>query len=596
MGTELYARGVYVNRCYDELNLSQPDLVAAIHADYLRAGAEIIETNSYGSNRYKLKAHGLAELAADIAEKSAYIAREAVEKSGREAFVAGSIGPLGRRLAPLGKLSPAQAREAFTEQARGLLAGGVDLIAVETMIDLAELVAAVEAVRSLADVPLIASLTLSDWDHNVFGATIERIAAELNRLEVDAVGFNCSIGPAKLLDAGARLMELTERPLSLQPNAGELEWVEGRLICRATPEYFAEYAKRMALTGVKIIGGCCGSTPAHIRAMDGALRAVTPELSKVKIPVAVSIPAVKPEVPQVPYRELSALAAKLEDRKFVFCVEMNPPRSPLVSKIIERARDLKKAGVDAVNIPDGPRASARLSAMVLAHLIKRETGVDPILHYTCRDRNILGMQSDLLGAEALGLDNILCITGDPPKLGDYPMATAVFDVDAIGLLRIASNLNSGLDIVGNPIPSGTALHLGCGANPGAVDIELELDRLHQKLEAGARFIMTQPVFEEELFFGLLDRLNRPDVPVLVGILPLISYRNAEFYHNEVPGMQVPQRIRDALKPIDDRDKATAVGIELAIEALGNCRPRAAGAYIMPPFGRTELAVEVMRGG
>ncbi len=595
MGTELYARGVYINRCYDELNLSQPDLVAAVHADYLKAGAEIIETNSYGANRFKLTPHGLGELAYDIAKRGAQIARQAVEKSGREAFVAGSIGPLGRQLAPLGKLDLSEAREAFTEQARGVIEGGVDLVVVETMLDIAELTAAVEAVRNISDIPIIASLTLSDWDHTAYGATIERMAAALNKLDVDSVGFNCSIGPAKLIEAGTRLMELTDRPVSLEPNAGELEWVEGRLICKATPEYFAEYAKRMVLAGVKIIGGCCGSTPAHIRAMDAAIRAVAPELSKVHIVVSTPTPTPSVEVPQTPYRDLSQMAAKLEDRKFVYSVEMNPPRSAQTAKIVERARELKTAGVDVVNVPDGPRASARLSAMVLAHIIERESGLETILHYTCRDRNILGMQSDLLGAEALGLGNVLCITGDPPKLGDYPMATAVFDVDAIGLLRIASNLNGGMDIVGNPIPKATALHLGCGANPGAVDMELEISRLHRKLEAGARFIMTQPVFDEELFFALLDRLNRPDVPVLVGVLPLVSYRNAEFYHNEVPGMSVPEWIREKLRPIDDRDKATAVGVEIAASALRNCKSRASGAYIMPPFGRTELALGVMEG-
>lgn len=596
MGTELYQRGVYVNRCYDELCLTQPDLVTAVHYDYLRSGAQIIETNSYGANRLKLTPHGLGELSEDISRRSAEIARLACEKAGREAFIAGSIGPLGRRLAPLGTLEISTARDVFEEQARGLIAGGVDLISVETMLDPVELIAAVEAIRGLsADVPIIASFTLSDWDHSVYGATIERMATELNRLDVDAVGFNCSIGPAKLLDAAIRLMELTSLPVSLQPNAGELEWVEGRLICKATPEYFAEYAKRMVLSGVKIVGGCCGSTPAHIKAMDGALRAISPDLSKIRVST-VAPPRVSEEVaPKIPTRDLSPLAAKLADGKFVVSVEMNPPRSPSTALIVEKAKILKAAAVDVVNIPDGPRASARLSAMVLAHIIKRDSGIGTILHYTCRDRNILGMQSDLLGAEALGLDNILCITGDPPKLGDYPMATAVFDVDAIGLLRIASNLNGGTDIVGNPIPKGTSLFLGCGANPGAVDLDLELDRLHRKVESGAQYIMTQPVFDVDLFSAFLDRFGRKDIPILVGILPLANYRNAEFFHNEVPGMQVPKWIRNKLKPIDDRDKAAATGIEIAAEALAACRSRSQGVYIMPPFGRVELALGVLEG-
>ncbi len=596
MGTELYQRGVYVNRCYDELCLSSPELVTAVHYDYLRAGAQIVETNSYGANRFKLTPHGLGEQVGNISRRSAEIARLACEKAGREAFVAGSIGPLGRKISPIGTLELSAALEAFEEQARGLIAGGVDLISIETMLDPVELIAAVEAVRGLsADIPILASFTLSDWDHTAYGATIERMAGELNKLDVDAVGFNCSIGPAKLLDAAIRLMELTHFPVSLQPNAGELEWVDGRLICKATPEYFAEYAKRMVLSGVKIVGGCCGSTPAHIKAMDAALRAITPELSKVRITAVTPPPATEKTQPKIATRDLSALAAKLADGKFVYSVEMNPPRSPSTAAIVEKARVLKAANVDVINIPDGPRASARLSAMVLAHLIEREAGIDTILHYTCRDRNILGMQSDLLGAEALGLNNILCITGDPPKLGDYPMATAVFDVDAIGLLRIASNLNGGADIVGNPIPKGTTLHLGCGANPGAVDLDLELDRLHRKVESGAQYIMTQPVFDVDLFYAFLDRFNRKDIPILVGILPLASYRNAEFFHNEVPGMQVPEWIRNKLRPIDDRDKAAAMGIEIAAEALKACAPRAQGAYIMPPFGRVELALGVMGG-
>jgi len=594
MGTELYARGVYVNRCFDELNASQPDLIAAIHTDYLHAGAEVIETNTYGANRYKLAPHGLIERVVELNRLGGEVARGAVERSGRDAFVAGSIGPLARRLAPLGITSIAEAREAFKEQAQGLIKGGGDLIIVETMVDPTELRTAVEAVREVTDLPLIAQFTLTDWNETAYGATIERMASELSALEVDVIGINCSIGPNKLLEAAKRLIELTDKPVSIQPNAGELEWVEGRLFCKTTPEYFAEYARRMVLAGVKIVGGCCGSTPAHIRAMEAALRAVAPELSRVS--VAVQAPEVArpaPAVEERPYRELSPMAAGLEDRRFMFSVEVNPPRSPAVKKLLERVRELKAHGVDMINIPDGPRASARLSAMILSHLIGREVGVDTILHYTCRDRNILGIQSDLLGAEALDIDNILCVTGDPPKLGDYPMATAVFDVDSIGLLRIADNLNHGLDLAGNPIPRGTTFHLGCGANPGAVDLDLEIDRLHRKLENGARYVLTQPVFDGELFFRFLDRVNMPNVPFLVGILPLASYRNAEFFHNEVPGMQVPASIRERLSSIEDSDKAAQVGVEIAAEALERSAPRASGAYIIPPFGRTELAIGVI---
>jgi homocysteine S-methyltransferase len=594
MGTELYARGVYINRCYDELNASQPELVAAVHLDYLKAGAELIETNTYGANRFKLTPHGLGERVTELNRSGVQIARRAVGESGREAFIAGSMGPLGRRLAPIGKLKVSEAREAFTEQARGLIDGGADVIIVETMVDPNELACAVKAVREISDLPVIAQFTLSDYNESAYGATLERIAGMLAGLDIDVIGINCSIGPSKLFEAAKRLMELSDKPVSIQPNAGEVEMFEGRMICRATPEYFAEYARRMVLSGVKIVGGCCGSTPAHTRAMDAALRSVAPGMGRVR--TVVTVPEVKPERLEeaLPYRELSPMAAALADGRFIYSVEINPPRSPMVKRVLERVQELKEAGVDLINIPDGPRASARLSAMVLAYIIRQQVGLDVILHYTCRDRNILGIQSDLLGAEALGLDNILCVTGDPPKLGDYPMATAVYDVDAIGLLRIADNLNHSQDLAGNPIPRGTTFHLGCGANPGAVDLNLEIERLHRKLENGARYVLTQPLFDEERFFRFLDQAKLGNVPVLVGILPLASYRNAEFFHNEVPGMDVPQPIRDRLQKAGESEAAAAVGVEIAAEALTRCAPRAAGAYIMPPFGRTELALQVIK--
>ena len=594
MGTELYSRGVYVNQCFDELNISRPDLISSVHADYISAGAELIETNTFGANRFKLAPHGLAEKVGLINRSGAEIACHAREKSGKRIYIAGSIGPLGRRLAPLGTIRIKEAREAFAEQAKGLVDGGVDLISVETMVDPVELKTAIKAVRDVTDIPLVACVTLTDWSEETYNPILRRLTSDLTKLDVDVLGINCSLGPNKLLEAAKLLFEMTNLPIAIQPNAGELEWIEGRLICRTTPEYFAEYSKRMALSGVRIIGGYCGTTPDHIRSMSAALRAVSPELSEVS--AAIDVPVVKhelPEIEEIPYEELSSLSADLAVGKFVFCVEINPPRSPGVKSIVEKVRTLRENGVKYINVPDGPRASARLSAMVLTHILKRETDVDPILHYTCRDRNILGIQSDLLGAEALGLDNILCVTGDPPKLGDYPMATAVFDVDAIGLLKITDNLNHKLDLAGNPIPKRTTFHLGCGANPGAIDLELEIDRLHRKVENGARFIMTQPVFDVELFFKFLDKINLRKIPVLVGILPLASYRNAEFFHNEVPGMQVPEFIREKLQKVDDREASARIGIEIAAEALISTAQRAAGAYIMPPFGRIDLALGVI---
>jgi len=594
MGTELYFRGVYVNQCYDEINRTQPDLVKAIHADYLSAGAEVIETNTFGANRYKLDSHGLAADTADLNIRSAELARAAVENSGSKAYVSGAIGPLGKRQAPLGTIEPSDVRAAFKEQAESLIEGGVDLISIETMIEVVELEQAVQAVREVSDIPIVAQISISNWYLDTQGPLLDLMVELLEKYNVNAVGVNCSIGPSKLLEAAKYLVQQTDLPVIVQPNAGELEWVDGRLICRATPEYFAEYTKRLILSGVKLVGGCCGSTPAHIRAMNAALRAIVPELSKVKI-TARKITAVKDGAakPETPYRERSQMAADLEDGKFVYSVELNPPRSTAVRRILSKCNELKNNGVILVNIPDGPRASARLSNLVIASEVQKQVGIEAIIHYTCRDRNILGIQSELLGAEVLGIDNVLCVTGDPPKLGDYPMATAVFDVDAIGLLRIADNLNHGMDLAGNPIVKGTDFHLGCGVNPGAVDLTLEINRLHQKIENGARYILTQPVFEEELFLKFIKRADVGKIPILVGILPLASFRNAEFFHNEVPGMEVPEHIRERLRPISDKEKAMETGVEIAAEALSKTAPYASGAYIMPPFGRIELALGVI---
>jgi len=594
MGTELYLRGVYVNQCYDELNRTQPNLIKAVHSDYLSAGAEVIETNTYGANWFKLDRHNLSSDVSELNMLGVQLAREAVENLGSKAFVAGSIGPLGIRLSPIGKVEPQEARSAFRNQAESLIQGGVDLISIETMIEVAELKQAVQAVRDLSDIPIIAQLTVSNWYLDTQGPILDLMLELLKSYNVNAVGVNCTIGPSKLLEAAKYLVKHTDLPVIIQPNAGELEWVDGRMICRATPEYFAEYTKRLILSGVKLVGGCCGSTPAHIRAMNAALRAIVPELSKVKIStrksVSTKVSAAKPEKP---YRERSRMAADLEDGKFVFSIELNPPRSTSTKRIVNRCLELKKSGISLVNIPDGPRASARLSAMVLAQEVNNKAGIEAILHYTCRDRNILGIQSDLLGAEVLGINNILCVTGDPPKLGDYPMATAVFDVDAIGLLRIADNLNHSLDLAGNPIIKGTSFNLGCGVNPGAVDLNLEIDRIQRKIENGARYILTQPVFDEKIFINFIKKANLGKIPILVGILPLVSYRNAEFFHNEVPGMSVPDDIRERFRPISDKQKAMELGVKIASEALVRTAEYAAGAYIMPPFGKSELALGVI---
>ncbi len=599
MGTQLYERGVYINRNYDDLNLTDAHLIKAVHRDYIQAGAQVIETNTFGANPIKLGKHGLADKTFEINEAGATIARRCADEA-TNVYVAGSIGPLGKPIAPMGKVTEEEAREAFVKQTKGLVTGGIDLVILETFLDLHEIVIAIQAVKSVKpDMPIVAMMTIDHTGMTAYGRTPEQIAATLAAEPCDVIGLNCSTGPQTILEGIQIIREVTDKPLSAFANAGEPKLVEGRILYLSTPEYFAEYAKRLIQNGVRFIGGCCGTGPQHIKQMASAIRALLPQdrvtvalgmrealESREEIVAAVDLP---------PRGERSELGRLLEEGKYPVSCELHPPKSSTTEKIIEQVRLLKAAGIDVVNIPDGPRASARMSPMALAHIIRSETSMDVLLHYTCRDRNILGIQSDLLGCEALGLDNILCVTGDPPKLGDYPMATAVFDVDAVGLLRIASRLNRSQDLAGNPIPAPTRFFLGAGFNPGAIDMTIEVDRLHQKIEAGAEFILTQPVFDQEKLFSALERADKIDVPVLVGILPLASFRNAEFYHNEVPGMTVPEQIRERMRRVSDesRERVQAEGIAIAQEALLSVKEKVQGVYVMPPFGRIEMAIETV---
>ncbi len=599
MGTQLYERGVYVNRNYDELNLTDPHLIKAIYRDYIRAGAQVIETNTFGANRFKLGKHGLADRTEDINRTGVEIARRCAEE-GASVMVAGSIGPLGKPIAPIGKVSEADALEAFRMQVKGMLdGGGVDVFMLETFMDLHEIQLAIQAVREQSEIPIAALMTVDTSGMTAYGRTPQQIAGSLSAEPVEVIGLNCSTGPLAILDALKQMREVTDKPLAAFPNAGEPKLMEGRILYLSTPEYFAEYTKRLIQNGVTFVGGCCGTTPKHIKFMGSAVRALQPSLDKVQISAGLvkAQPAAELEaVPLPPRAQRSALGKLLDEGVFPISCEIHPPRSPNPEKVLRQMVKLKEAGVHVVNIPDGPRASARMSPMALAHLIMEQTGMDTILHYTCRDRNILGMQSDLLGAEALGLDNILAVTGDPPKLGDYPMASAVFDVDAVGLLRIASNLNRSKDLVGNPIPRATSFFLGAGFNPAAIDLKLEIDRLHQKIESGAEFIMTQPVFDQEKLFAAMELAGAINTPVFVGILPLASFRNAEFFHNEVPGMEVPEAIRQRMKVAGDKGKeyGFAEGIAIAQEALNATKAHVQGVYVMPPFGKVELAIETVK--
>lgn len=587
MGTMLYSKGIFINRCFDELNITSPKIVRDIHQQYIDSGTDIIETNTFGANRFKLGPHGLEQQLYKINYLGARIAREIASN---EALVAGSIGPLGHAIEPIGPISETDAFDAFVQQALPLAEGEVDLYLLETFSDLRMIHIAIKALRSVADKPIIASMSFNERQETLYGVTPEHVAQSLDGLDIDVIGVNCSTGPQPILSALELMMPHTHKKFLAMPNAGNPRMVDGRLFYMSSPEYFAEYAKRFIQSGVSIVGGCCGTTPEHIRAIKAAVRALQPTRTVEK--VAIVKPAPRPAGKTIP-RQLSSVAQKLTEKKFITCIEMTPPRSTDVSKAMRGAEIIKAAGIDAVNIPDGPRASARISPLALAVLIEKQVGIDTILHYTCRDRNILGMQSDLLGAAALGLKNLLIVTGDPPKLGDYPTATAVFNVDAIGLMHIASNLNQSLDIVGNPLGAGTAFYLGVGANPGAINYDQELDRLRQKVEAGAEFVLTQPIFEHEKFLKFLDDVAKFNIPIVGGILPLASFRNAEFLHNEVPGMSIPQELRSRLQHAKDSDDARNIGIDIAREMLLQIKELVSGVYLMPPFGRYDTALKVL---
>ncbi len=593
MGTMLYAKGVYINRCYDELNLGQPDTVQEVHEAYLAAGAEVLETNTFGANPIKLEPHGLGEQVEEINRRGAELAKAV---AGDRAWVAGSVGPLGKPLSPIGKISVAEAMAHYQRQIKGLVEGGVDLIIIETVSDLQELSAAVQAARKECDLPIITCATFPAEGRTLYGYTPVEVMTAMTRQGVDVVGANCSEGPHDMLETVERLKAANaEMPLAAMPNAGSPRFHDDRVLYMSSPEYMAEYARRFIQAGANMLGGCCGTTPDHVRSIRDMVKALKP--ARVTIPDVQPLQRAKRHKP-APMRKRSPLGAKLARRsvlghKFVVSVEMNPPRGHDAKKVLAAAERLRYNGVDAVNIPDGPRASARMGALHIAVLIQQWVGMETVLHLTCRDQNLLGMQASLLGAHALGLRNILAVTGDPPKLGDYPHVTAVYDVESIGQVRVIEGLNRGVDLAASPIGDPTKFLIGVGANPGAQDMEREIRRFRYKVEAGANFCMTQPVFEPKMLESFLEQIKDCRIPVLVGILPLASHRNAEFLHNEVPGMQIPKALRDRIKKADSAEAARAEGVAIAQEALAATKDMVEGAYIMPPFGRVESALRVL---
>jgi methionine synthase / methylenetetrahydrofolate reductase (NADH) len=589
MGTMLYAKGFFLNVCYDELSLKQPKLVQEVHEAYVRAGAEILETNTFGANAVKLGSYGLADDTEKINQSAAELARRAA--AGR-ASVAGAIGPLGVRIEPFGPTSREEAFAHFQRQARGLIAGGVDGFILETFSDLDEIHEALRAVRSVSDLPVIAQMTVGDDGLTHYGTGPETFGKQLTAWGADAVGVNCSVGPAGVLEAVEKLVKTTDRPISAVPNAGLPKDVGDRKIYLASPEYMASYARRMIEAGARIVGGCCGTTPEHIKKIRDYVASVVPRHQPAVVSrEAISAPA---GVEEVPLSARSRWGAKLARGELVTSVEIVPPKGVDPTPMLEQCRALKAAGVDAVNVPDGPRAQSRMGVLPSAILIQRDVGIETVIHYCCRDRNLLGMLSDILGAHAAGLRNILIITGDPPKMGPYPEATAVFDIDSIGLTNLVYRLNHGLDPGNNPIGAATQWAIGVGVNPGAVDVDRELSRFHWKVDAGAEFAVTQPVFDVRQLESFLKRVEQFRIPIVAGIWPLMSLRNAEFLANEVPGVVVPAEVLERMRKAQDKGKeaALAEGVKIAREMFQQVKGTVQGVQVSAPFGKVEVALEV----
>jgi methionine synthase I (cobalamin-dependent)/5,10-methylenetetrahydrofolate reductase len=591
MGTMLYSRGVFVNVCYDELTLRQPALVQEVHELYARAGAEILETNTFGANPVKLSGFGLEERTEEINRAAAQLAHRAAR--GRAAVV-GAIGPLGIRIEPWGPTARIEAVAHFVRQASGLAEGGVDGFILETFSDLDEIRAALEAARSVApDLPVMAQMTVGEDGATSYGTPVETITARLIEWGADVVGLNCSVGPAPMLEAIERMAEVSTRPLSAQPNAGLPRSVGDRRIYLASPDYMAQYARRLTAAGAWFIGGCCGTTPEHIRRIKECVAESRPRQVSVGSPtLAQPGPAGAQPVP-LPLR--SEWGRKLAAGEFVRAVEVVPPRGWDPSTMLEHCRTLREAGVDAVNLVDGARAQSRMGVVPAALLVEREVGLETVFHYTCRDRNMLGMLSDLLGAAAGGLRNVLIVTGDPPTAGPYPDATAVFDIDSIGLTNVVRRLNHGLDPGGTAIGKPTRFVIGVAANQGAIDQERELERFRWKVEAGAEFAVTQPVFDLAELTRFLDRIAPWRIPIIAGIWPLTSLRNAEFLANEVPGARVPEAVLERMREAEagGPESAHAEGIRIAQEVLEAVRGLVQGVHVSTPGGRIDVALEAL---
>jgi methionine synthase / methylenetetrahydrofolate reductase (NADH) len=596
MGTMLYGKGVFINKSFDALNLTAPELVGQVHQEYVRAGADIVETNTFGANRIKLASFGIADQMHAINREGARIARAAAQ--GR-AFVAGAIGPLGVRIEPWGKTGIDQAREAFEAQVRALVEGGVDLFVLETFRDLNEIGAAIDAVRRVCDLPIVAQMTTEEDGNTLDGTPPERFAPDLERRGATVIGVNCAVGPAPMLETIERMSAVTRLGLSAQPNAGRPRDVEGRNLYLCSPEYMASYARRFILHNVRVVGGCCGTTPEHIRQIKAAVRSLT-RAHPPAVADAPTIHAFQPTEgtaaaaahPPISREEKSRLAHSLAHGRFVVAVEVVAPRGVEYQEAVAKARALKIRGIDAVSIADGHRSGARVSGLSLAVLIEQQAGIETLVHYACRDRNLLGIQADLLGAHAMGLRNLMLITGDPSRIGDYPDATAVFDVDSIGLTNLVSRLNHGCDVGGQPIGQPTRFHVGVSVNPAAPNMDEEFRRFDYKLEAGAEFAVTWPVFDVAAFEKFMTRAASARIPIVAGILPFESARHAEFFANEVPGSSVPERLLERMRRARPED-AAAEGVSIASEIAREVRRAVRGVHIATTSGHLEPATAIV---
>lgn len=595
MGTMLYAKGIFINTCFEELNITNPSLVGRIHDMYIAAGSDFIETNTYGANKLKLARFGLAEKMSQINHAAVKIAKNSAAQSrdshGAGSLVAGSIGPLGINIAQGGVITENEISNIFTNQIKALASAGADFMLFETFHNLQELLIAIKSAINNCDLEIVAQIAINEQNETLYGDKIEYAIAKISEFpQVAAVGLNCSIGPAAMLDALPIIKKITSKPISLQPNAGLPQNIDGRTVYMCTPEYMAEYAKRFYERGVKIIGGCCGTTPDHIRQMVKAIKPLHKAgLISASIEIKPQPKQVKAQTP-VALKDKSGFGAKLASGQKIYTVEISPPKGTDVSSLIDKVKLCEKHGIDAVNIPDGPRASSRLSAMITAIKIKQSCNIETILHFCCRDRNIIAMQSDLLGIQAVDIANVLIITGDPPKLGEYPDATAVFDMDSIALTKVVSNLNCGIDIAGNALPRQTSLVAGVGANPVASDLDREMTRFKKKVEAGAEFAITQPVFDEKNLFKFLELTKDHKIPIIAGIWPFTSFKNAEFMANEVPGVVVPAEILQRMSKTKDQQDGKKMGVQIAMELMEKIKDAVAGFAISAPFGNVNMAL------